>query len=153
MHIGYVDECMGPACPENSATCCTEYNKKYKYNQTYKYKPARTLDVLTRGWGSPVRSIPPPVAPNRQLVLRPLPTPPCSSAFSQYHPDPGNGRSSHYSLLLQFLFDFWQLFWTQFPVETFHHSVSYYGHFSKSCENYMTIQNKPIESDHLRIIN
>ena len=60
-----------------------------------------------------VRSIPPPVAANRQLVVRPLP--PSSSLLvrffsAQYHPDPDNGRTSHYSLLLQFLLDFCQLF-------------------------------------------
>ena len=50
-----------------------------------------------------VRSIPPPVAPNRQLVVRPLP--PCSSAFSQYHPDPYNRRSS----LLTVTVSLWRL--------------------------------------------
>ena len=43
-------------------------------------------------------SIPPPVAPDRQLVSPP--SLPCQSAFSQYQPEPYNGRCSSLPLAI-----------------------------------------------------
>ena len=42
--------------------------------------------------------IPPPVAPDRQLVSPP--SLPCQSAFSQYQPEPYNGRCSSLPLAI-----------------------------------------------------